>query len=124
MVRQPTKLQEKMNWYLTVVVLILSIILPLILCGLFYLSRVPDVTWGEENSPRYTRIWMHRERRPVGIGYESRRIIETFSDTEICVQNNLRFFLWGEARSAEPVETRQKMVLVNNLWQPTGEACR
>jgi hypothetical protein len=45
----PTPLQEKLNTTLTIIVLALFISLPPILCGLLYLSQVPDVTWGEDD---------------------------------------------------------------------------
>ena len=121
---QPSKFQRNLNWYLTLFVLALFLIVPLLLCGLFYLSQVPDITWGGGDSPTYTRIWMHRERRPAGIGFESRRIVERYGDTEICVQNKLRFLLWGQSRTAEPATRQQTMLLTNDQWQPTGEACR
>src|SRR5262245_13915629 len=116
--------QERMTTLLTVVVLGLFIIVPPILCGLFYLSQVPDITWGEgDDSPNYTRIWMHRERRPLGVAYQSNRVTTTYSPTEVCVENKLRFFLWGRSREAEPATSSQKMVFVDQHWQPTGEAC-
>ncbi len=123
MSKHPTKLQEKVNYSLTVVVLVLFFILPFVLCALFYLSQVPDVTWGGIDSPAYTRIWMYRERRPIGIGYESRRIVAEYDDTEICVENRLRFFLWGTSHTAEPATKQQRMLLVDNRWQPTGQTC-
>lgn len=123
MSKKPSKFQQKLNNCLTILVLALLIFLPPLLCGLFYLSRVPDITWGGGDSPTYTRLWLHRERRPVGLGYESRRISETYSDSEICVQTKLRFLLWGTSPSAEPATRHQRMVLVDQHWQPTGEAC-
>jgi hypothetical protein len=124
MAKQPSNLQEKLNWILTITVLVLSFIVPLLLCGLFYLSQVPDITWGGEGRPTYTRIWLHRERRPVGLGYESRRVTLEYNDHEICVQNKLRFLLWGKSAQAEPATTQLKLALINNRWQPTGEPCR
>lgn len=123
MTNKPSKRQEKLNWYLTIVVLVLFTCVPPLLCSLLYLSQVPDITWGDEASPAYTRIWMHRERRPVGIAYESRSIVEQYSSTKVCVENKLRFFLWGRSDRAEPATSRSEMILVDNRWQPTGEAC-
>jgi len=123
MAEQKSKLQEKINFYLTIGVFALLIVVPPVLCSLFYLSRVPDVSWGD-GSPTYTRIWMHRERRPVGIGYESRRIFVQYSETEICVENKLRFFLWGTSYRTRPATSHTTMVLVNNHWQQTGQVCR
>ena len=45
MSNHPNKLQQQLNWYLSLVVIFLLLIIPPILCGLLYLSRVPDVTW-------------------------------------------------------------------------------
>lgn len=123
MTKKPSKFQEKVNFYLTITVLVLFLIVPPLLCSLFYLSQVPDITWGDETSPTYIRIWLHRERRPVGLGYESRSIVEQYSDTEICVENKLRFFLWGRSDRAEPATSRMGMMLVDHRWQPTGEKC-
>lgn len=119
---QPNKLQQDLNWYLSLVVIFLLLVLPPIFCGLLYLSRVPDITLGD-GAPTYTRVWMHRERRPVGLGIETRRVTEEYSPTEICVQNRLRFFLWGRSPSADPATTEQRMTLVAGQWQPTGERC-
>jgi hypothetical protein len=79
--------------------------------------------WQRDDNLTFDRIWMHRERRPLGIGYQRQRVIASFSPTEVCVQNDLRFFLWGRSKEAEPVTYSRRMVLVDNLWQSTGEAC-
>lgn len=121
--KKPSKLQEQLNFYLTLIVLCLFIVVPPLLCGLFYLSRVPDITWADDDSPRYTRLWMHRERRPVGLGYESRRVVIEYNDSEVCVENRLRFLLWGRSDRAEPATNYQRMILVDERWQPTGERC-
>lgn len=122
--KQTNTLQEKFNYYLTIVVLVLFIVVPPVLCGLFYLSQVPDVTWGNDESPAFTRIWMYRERRPVGIGYQSQRVTREYSATEVCVETKLRFLLWGESDRAEPATSSRVMVLANNRWQPSGQKCR
>jgi len=122
--RKPSKLQEKINYYLTIVVLALFVIVPPVSCGLLYLSQVPDVTWGNDDGLTYTRIWMHRERRPVGVGIQRQRVVETYSDTEVCAEFQLRFILWGRSPEAEPVTSERTMVLVNGRWQPSGEECR
>lgn len=119
-----SKLQEDLNWYLSLVVLFLFIVVPPILCSLFYLSRVPDITFGGDGDLTYSRIWMYRESRPVGIAYESRRLVERYSETEVCVQNDLRFFLWGESRKAEPATSRSTMEFLNGRWQRIEEGCR
>lgn len=124
MTKQPTKLQERINLSLTIVVMVLLVVLPPVLCGLLYLSRVPDVTWGgNDGEPAYTRLWMHRERRPVGLGYETRRVVIEYSDTRVCVENNLRFLLWGSSDRAEPATSFKEMILVEGQWQSTGEDC-
>ncbi len=119
-----SKLQQKINLSLTIVVLVLFVTLPPILCGLFYLSRVPDITWGSDDGLTYSHIWMHRERRPVGIGYQRQRVIAEYSWTEVCVETCLRFFLWGSSSRAQPSISSREMVLVDNRWQPSGEECR
>jgi len=124
MADQPSKLQQQINWYLSLLVIFLLIITPPILCGLLYLSRVPDVTWERPDQITYDRIWLYRERRPVGIGYQNRRVIAEYSDTELCAEYNLRFFLWGRSSAAQPATSTQKMVLAENRWQPTGEECQ
>jgi|GEM_PF-1470897 len=122
--KKPSKLQENINFYLTIVVLILLVILPPLSCGLLYLSRVPDITWGNEDGLTYTRIWMHRERRPVGIAIERQRVIKTYSDAAVCAELRLRFILWGRSPEAEPVTSKRTMILVNGRWQPVNEECQ
>lgn len=119
-----SKFQENLNWYLSLLVLVLFAIVPPILCGLLYLSRVPDVSWERVDKLTYDRIWLYRERRPVGIGYQAQRIVTQYRQTEVCVENRLRFLLWGKSEEARPATSRQIMAFVNNRWQPTGEACR
>jgi hypothetical protein len=122
--KKQSKLQEKINLYLTIVVLALFIIVPPILCGLFYLSQVPDVTFGDENGLAYTRIWMYKERRPLGIGYQNQRVIKEYTNTEVCVETRLRFLLWGNSRLVKPNTTSRVMILAGNHWQSNGEKCR
>jgi hypothetical protein len=121
--KRSTPLQEKVNTALTIIVLALFIIVPPILCSLLYLSRVPDVTWEGNDSLSYSRVWMYRERRPLGLAYQSQRVISEYSDTEVCVENRLRFLLWGRSREAQPSASSQKMVRAERGWQPTGEEC-
>jgi hypothetical protein len=121
--KEPSPLQEKLNWYLTIFVLALTVILPPILCGLFYLSQVPDISWQRNNGLTSDRIWMYRERRPLGIAYQGQRVIWEYSPTEVCVQTKLRFWLWNRSRLASPATASQKMILVDDQWQPTGQKC-
>jgi len=122
--KQPSVIQEKINLVLTVVVLVLLIVAPPIFCGLLYLSRVPDVTWGSNDGLSYSRIWMYRDRGPKGIAYQSQSVVEEYSDTEVCAEHRLRFLLWGESKKAEPSTSNRVMVFANNRWQPNGEECR
>lgn len=124
MSNQPNKLQQQLNWYLSLLVIFLLFIIPPLLCGLLYLSRVPDVTWEGSDGVTYDRIWLYRERRPAGLAYQTRRIIAEPGPAEICVENRVRFFLWRSSEAAQPSTTTQKMVLVEEQWQPTGEACQ
>ena len=117
-------LQEKINLVLTIIVLVLLIIAPPVFCGLLYLSRVPDVTWGNESGLTYSRIWMHRDRGVKGIAYQSQRVVAEYSDSEVCAETRLRFFLWSESKKAEPASSTRAMVFANNRWQPNGEECR
>ena len=123
MSKQPTKLQQQINWYLSLLVLVLFLIIPPISCSLFYLSQVPEVMWQRDDNLTFDRIWMHRERRPLGIGYQTQWVIASYSPTEVCVQNDLRFFLWGRSKEAEPTTISRRMVWVDGLWQSTGQAC-
>ena len=123
MTTPPDKFQEKLNWYLSLLVLFLFFVVPPILCSLLYLSQVPDVTWERNDRLTYDRIWLHRDRRPVGLGYQSQRVVAEFSDIEVCVENKLRFFLWGRSQSAEPGVSNRRMVYVDHQWQPEAEAC-
>lgn len=119
-----SRFQERLNWYLTLFVLALTLIVPPILCGLFYLSQVPDISWERNNGLTRDRIWMYEERRPLGIGYQGQRVLYEYNDTEVCVETKLRFLLWGDSRIAEPATTSQKMVLVDDHWESIGEKCR
>ena len=123
MSRQPSKLQQQINWYLTLLVLFLFVTVPPILCSLLYLSQVPEVMWQRADHLTFDRIWMYRERRPLGIAHQTQRVIKAYSPTEVCVQSDLRFFLWGSSSQAQPGTSSHRMVLVNDQWQPTGEAC-
>jgi hypothetical protein len=115
---------KNLNWYLSLLVLLLFIVVPPTLCSLFYLSQVPDVTWASHGGLSYDRIWLHRDRRPVGLGYQNQRVVAEYSDTAMCVENKLRFFLWSRSGSAEPGSSSQKMIFMDSRWQPTGEECR
>lgn len=123
-VEEPNKLQTEINWYLSLIVLILFIVVPPILCGLFYLSRVPDITWASDDNLTYTRVWMYRERRPLGLAFETRQLVERYTDTRVCVQNKLRFFLWGESDIAKPATSRHTMEFYDNRWHLVGEECQ
>ncbi len=118
----PSKLQQEITWYLSLVVLFLVVVLPPLLCGLVYLSRVPDVTW-QGSGPTYDRIWLYRERRPLGIAHQSQRVIKEYGPTELCAENRLRFYLWGQAAEAEESTTTHKFIRAGEAWQPTGEGC-
>ena len=122
--KQPSPLQEKLNWALTIIVLVLVLVVPPILCTMLYLSQVPDITWGNEEGLAFSRIWMYRERRPLGIGYQSQRLVEEYSDTEVCVETRLRFLLWANSSKAAPATNSRMMVWANERWQPNGEPCR
>ena len=115
---------ENLKWYLSLLVLFLLMVVPPTLCSLFYLSQVPDVTWASNDGLTYDRIWLYRDRRPVGLGYQNQRVVTEYSDTKVCVENKLRFLLWGRSRSAEPGLSSQKMIFVDSRWQPAGEECR
>jgi len=80
--------------------------------------------WQRDDQLTFDRIWMHRERRPLGIAYQTQRVVEFYNPSEVCVQNDLRFFLWGRSTEAAPSTSSHRLVLVNNLWQSTGEACK
>lgn len=124
MPKQATKLQQQINWYLSLLVLTLLVLVPPMLCGLFYLSQVPEVMWQRDDSLTYDRIWMYRERRPLGIAYQTQRVIQAYSPTEVCVQSELHFFLWGSSQLAKPAASSHRIILVDNQWQSTGEACK
>jgi hypothetical protein len=124
MSKQPTKLQQQLNWYLSLFVVTLMLVVPPILCSLFYLSQVPEVMWQRDDQLTFDRIWMHRERRPLGVAYQTQRVVEFYSPSEVCVQNDLRFFLWGRSSEAKPSTSSHRLVLVDKLWQSTGEACK
>jgi hypothetical protein len=124
MQKEPTKFQQQLNWYLSLFVVTLMLVVPPILCGLFYLSQVSEVMWQRDDQLTFDRIWMHRERRPLGIAYQTQRVVEFYSLSEVCVQNDLRFFLWGRSTEAQPSTSSHRLVLVDNLWQSTGEACK
>lgn len=115
--------KEQLNWYLTIITLALFVIVPPMLCSLFYLSQVPEVIWERDDNLTYDRIWMYRERRPLGIAYQSQRVIQEYSPTEVCVENRLTFFLWGRAKEAKEASSSRKMALGEGGWQTTGEAC-
>ena len=53
---KPNAVQDKVNFFLTIAVIFLLIVVPPILCGLFYLSQVPDITIGNGDNLSYTRL--------------------------------------------------------------------
>jgi hypothetical protein len=124
MAQQPSKLQEQINWYLTLLVLFLFVTVPPILCSLLYLSQVPEVIWESDDKLSYDRIWLYRESRPLGIAYQSQRLAQQYSSTEVCVENSLYFFLWGRSKEAKEASSSRKMILVNDRWESNGEECR
>jgi len=109
---------------LSLAVVFLLIVAPPLLCGLFYLSQVPEWAWERNDGLTFDRIWLYRERRPQGVGYQRARVVTEYDSAEVCVETRLRFFLWGNASQAEPATTRQQMVLVDGQWQATGAECR
>ena len=123
MPNESNTLKEQLNWYLTIVTLFLFVAIPPILCSLFYLSQVPEVIWERDDNLTYDRIWMYRERRPMGIAYQSQRVIQEYSPTEVCVENNLTFFLWSQAKEARGASSSRKLALGESGWQTTGEEC-
>ena len=122
--KQPSKLEQEINWYLSLFVIFLFVTVPPVLCGLLYLSQVPEVMWQREDQLTFDRIWMYRERRPLGIAYQTQRVTQEYSPTEVCVQSDLQFFLWGSSNIAKPATSSRRMVLVDNQWQSTSETCR
>jgi hypothetical protein len=121
--KQASAFHEKLNWYLTLLVLFLFVSVPPILCSLFYLSQVPDVVWARDDQLTFDRIWIYRTRRPAGIGYQSQRVVDTYSPTEVCVQNRVHFFLWAKAEEVVGATSRHVVVLNDNRWQSTGQVC-
>lgn len=124
MTEPSNQLKEQLNWYLTIVTLFLFVAIPPLLCSLFYLSQVPEVTWERTDNLTYDRVWMYRERRPLGIAYQSQRVVEEYSPTEVCVKNDLTFFLWGQAKEARGASSSRKLALGESGWQATGEECK
>lgn len=124
MTEPSNQLKEQLSWYLTIVTLFLFVAIPPLLCSLFYLSQVPEVTWERADNLTYDRVWMYRERRPLGIAYQSQRVVKEYSSTEVCVENNLTFFLWGQAKEARGASSSRKLALGESGWQATGEECK
>jgi hypothetical protein len=124
MTEQSNQLKEQLNWYLTIITLVLFVVIPPILCSLFYLSQVPEVSWERADNLTFDRIWMYRERRPLGIAYQSQRVIQEYSPTEVCVENSLMFFLWSRAKEAREASSSHRMTLGERGWQATGEECK
>jgi hypothetical protein len=117
------KLKQDVAWYLTLLLVIMVACLPGFLCSLYYLSTVPDVTW-QRGDLTYDRVWMARERAPVGIAYETQRIHENISAEEICVVNTIRYFLWNEVEGGDQNSRySQLMVKTDNGWQSNGQSC-
>ncbi len=116
--------RDQLNWYLALLVLFLFITVPPFMCGLLYLSQVPDVVWERDNGLTFDRVWMYRTRRPVGVGYQSQRVLNEVSPDEVCVQNRVRFLLWGKAEGVVGATSSQTVVRTGGQWQPTGQPCR
>jgi hypothetical protein len=120
----PSTLERHLNRYVSILLLLVVAVVPTIMCGLLYLSRVPDVTW-QRGELTYDRVWLARTRRPVGIGYETQRIRGQFGEGGVCVENKVRFFLWSRSPDLNGLNAAyaQSMVLTEYGWQATGQAC-
>ena len=122
---KPT-LQQNIAWYLTLLLIIMVACMPGVLCSLYYLSTVPDITWQRGTDDlTVDRIWIERIRGPVGIGYETQRIKERLSDDEVCIKTTIRYYLWRTSRR-DPVEGatyHQIHAKTQYGWQSTGQPC-
>ena len=115
---------ENLSFFLTLLLIILLALVPTCLCGLFYLSRVPDVTW-QRGALSYNRLWLADVRGPAGLGFESQWVSKEYSPTEVCVENSVRFFLWSAPPGSanQDVAYNQRWVLQDGDWQPSGKNC-
>ncbi|MFQ5612622.1 MAG: hypothetical protein ACE5H9_10870 [Anaerolineae bacterium] len=119
-------LRQNISWYGSLLLVLIIAIVPTALCGLFYLSRVPDVTW-RRGDLTHDRLWLARVPQPIGLGFESQRPATSYSDHEVCVEVNVRFLLWsrpGDFRQDQNVSYSQVLVLTERGWQPNGQDCR
>lgn len=118
--------QQNLAWYLTLLLLTAVACMPGILCSLYYLSTVPDITW-QRGSRNLTmdRIWMARVRGPIGIGYQSQRVSEVYNDSRVCVLNSVQYYLWRRPRREAVENGSSKIVYILNegQWQSSGESC-
>lgn len=121
----PSTARENLNWTLSLLLALVTLVVPTLLCGLLYLSRVPDVTW-QRGDLTYDRVWLARTRRPVGVALESQRVKLEYSEREVCVESHVRFFLWNRSPNlaGQNVVYNQIMVLTDAGWQASGQACR
>lgn len=124
--RTPYTLRDNITWYATLLLVVIVAIVPTLLCGIFYLSRVPDVTW-RHGDLAHDRIWLARIPQPIGLGFESHRVAKSYNDHEVCVEVNVRYLLWSRPPDLgeDPnVTYSELMVLTKDGWQSNGEACR
>lgn len=123
--KKPTA-QDNLTWYLTLLLLTLVACMPGVLCSLYYLSTVPDVTWqrGDHNLTM-DRIWMAQVSGPIGIGHQKQRVTEVYEDDRLCVADSVQYYLWRQPRREEVDNGSSETVYVmqNGRWQSSGEAC-
>ncbi|MEM7032712.1 MAG: hypothetical protein AAF629_24375 [Chloroflexota bacterium] len=122
---KPT-IADNFTWYFSLVLIVLVVCSPCMVCSLFYLNSVPDITW-QRGSRDLTmdRIWMAQSQGPIGIGYQWQRVDAEISDTEVCVSNAVRYFLWRRPKltDIESVETKTVFALQNGRWQSASKPC-
>lgn len=117
-------LKDNLMWYASLGLIFLFICASFMLCSIFYLAQVPDITW-EHEDVAYTRIFLVRSRGPVGIAYQTQRMGETTEQGEVCVTTKVRYLLWKNAPDIQNQNAETRLIYLNTAtgWQPTGKIC-
>lgn len=119
----PKRIGQEIGWYFSLLLVILVACLPGLLCSLFYLSTVPDVTW-RHGELAYTRVWMVQEKGPIGLALERQRVQNRPAADQACVRTIVRYLFWQQPDEAGRNSRYSRLYShTDQGWQATGQRC-
>ena len=120
----PSIPKRDFGWYATLLALLLMFLTLNGLCFLFYLSRVPDITFRRDELT-FTRLFLARSDGPAGIGLQTQRVTQTLPDDRRCVTVAVRYYMWKRTPQTENQNTTYSHLFAKTPygWQSTGQPC-